>query len=265
MEADAVVIEPVELIRETSPAEWAVADVLPIGASAVDAESVRGSVPLWFHTFALAPGIYTPGIARDHGYRLPLLGPDRFAGRSVLDIGAFDGFYGFLAEARGARRVVAVDNEQYVDWVRARFGVTLAGGAGFRAIAQLITSRVEYHRMDAFDVNELGERFDVALCFGILHRVTDPIALLQVLAGVLTAGGEIVLETYGSRLPVGCSAIEVHEPGDVYARDDFVYWGFSPEGLRRLGRIVGLDDVELVDQPEIDGHPRILAVLRAAG
>jgi 2-polyprenyl-3-methyl-5-hydroxy-6-metoxy-1,4-benzoquinol methylase len=57
--------------------------------------------------------------------------------------------------------------------------------------------------MDALDVHELGERFDVALCFGILHRVTDPIALLQVLAGMLTAGGEIVLETYGSRLPAG--------------------------------------------------------------
>ena len=45
---------------------------------------------------------------------------DRFAGRSALDVGVFDGFYSFLAERRGARRVVAVDNEQYVDWVHAR-------------------------------------------------------------------------------------------------------------------------------------------------
>ena len=111
--------------------------MLAIGASVADAERVRASVPLWFHTFALAPGIYTPGIARDHGYRLAVLGADRFTGRSVLDVGAFDGFYSFLAEARGARRVVAVDNEQYVDWVRARFGVTLEGGVGFRAIAGL--------------------------------------------------------------------------------------------------------------------------------
>lgn len=61
------------------------------------------------------PAVYTPGIARDHGYRLAVLGSDRFAERSVLDIGAFDGFYSFLAEVRGARRVVAVDNEQYVN------------------------------------------------------------------------------------------------------------------------------------------------------
>ena len=264
-QARAIAVEPIEPIPETSAAERVVADVQAIGAPAADAERVRDSVPLWFHTFALAPGIYTPGIARDHGYRLAVLGADRFAGRSVLDVGAFDGFYSFLAEVRGARRVVAVDNEQYVDWVRARFGVTLQGGVGFRAIAGLVASRVEYRRMDALDVRELGERFDVVLCFGILHRVTDPIALLRALADVLAPGGEIVLETYGSRLAADAPAIEVHEPGDVYARDDFVYWGFSPEGLRRLARIVGLDEVEVVDELEIDGHPRILAVLRAAG
>ena len=132
MATHASAAEPIEPIPETSPAERVVADVQAIGAPAAVAERVCDSVPLWFHTFALAPGVYTPGIARDHGYRLAVLGAGRFAGRSVLDVGAFDGFYSFLAEVRGARRVVAVDNEQYVDWVRARFGVTLTGGAGFR-------------------------------------------------------------------------------------------------------------------------------------
>ena len=261
--ADAV--EAVEPIPETSGAERAIADVCAIGAPALDARRVRDSVPLWFHTFALAPGIYTPGIARNHGYRLVVLGADRFAGRSVLDVGAFDGFYSFLAERRGARRVVAVDNEQYLDWVHARFGVTLEGGAGFGAIAGLVGSRVEYRRMDALDLHELGERFDVVLCFGILHRVTDPARLLRALVDVLAPGGEVVLETYGSHLGADAPAIEVHEPGDVYARDEFVYWGFSAEGLRRLARIVGFDQVEVVDEPEIDGHPRMLALLRALG
>ena len=258
-------VEPVEAIPELTAAERVVADVLPIGAPIADAERVRDSVAVWFHDVRACAGVYTPGIARDHGYRLAVLGADRFAGRSVLDVGAFDGFYSFLAEARGARRVVALDSEQYVDWVRSRFGVTLQGGSGFRAIAGLVDSQVEYRRMDALDVRQLGERFEVVLCFGILHRVTDPIALLRALADVLALGGEIVLETYGSRLPADTPAIEVHEPGDVYARDDFVYWGFSPEGLRRLARIVGLDEVEIVDELEVDGHPRILAVLRASG
>ncbi|MDN5797874.1 MAG: class I SAM-dependent methyltransferase [Intrasporangium sp.] len=264
MNAGAGPLEPLEPIPETSEAERMVADELPIGSTVERAERVRDSVPLWFHTFALAPGIYTPGIARDHGYRLPVMTADRFAGRSVLDIGAFDGFYSFLAEARQARRVVAVDNEQYIDWVRARFGVTLAGSAGFRAIADLLASQVQYQRMDALDVRELGERFDVVLCFGVLHRVTDPITLLRTLADVLASGGEVVVETYGSHLPAGVPAIEVHQPGAVNSRDDFFYWGFPAEGLRRLARSVGLGEVTVIDERDVDGHPRILATLRAA-
>lgn len=253
-----------EPIPETSLAEQLVADAFAIGAAPEDAARVRDAVELWFHTFALAPGIYTPGIARDHGYRLPVLGADRFRGRSVLDVGAFDGFYSFLAEHRGARRVVAVDNEQYVDWVQARFGITVPAAAGFRAIADLTDSQVEYHQMNAEAVRDLDEQFDVALCFGILHRVTDPVALLRALADVLTPGGEIVLETYGSRLPADTPAIEVREPGDVYDRDEFTYWGFPAAGLRRLGQVVGLDDVEIVDEVQVDGHPRIVAVMRSA-
>ena len=63
--------------------------------------------------------------------------PEQLTGARVLDVGTFDGFYAFLAERRGAARVVAVDNEQYVGWIRSRFGIELEPGAGFRAIAEL--------------------------------------------------------------------------------------------------------------------------------
>ena len=261
METQPADIAGLELIPQTTAAERAVADLIPISATEQNATAVRDSVPLWFHTFALAPGTYTPGIARDHGYRVAVL-EDLFQDARVLDVGAFDGFYSFLAEAKGAKRVVAVDNEQYVDWVRTRFGLELDGGAGFRAVAELIDSNVAYHRMDAMDIADLDERFDVALCFGILHRVTDPIALLSALAAVLAPGGQVVLETYGSRLDPDSPALEVHQSSDVYARDDFVYWGFGPESLRRLSRIAGFSEVEIVERVEIDGHPRILALLR---
>ena len=78
--------------------------------------------------------------------------PASFAGQRVLDVGTFDGFYAFLAEHRGAVWVVAVDNEQYVAWVKARWGIELEGGEGFRAIAELLHSRVEYARGDALAV-----------------------------------------------------------------------------------------------------------------
>jgi tRNA (mo5U34)-methyltransferase len=261
--SDATQDDRVEVIPGTSADERAVADLLPIGAPPAVAERARDGVPVWFHTFALAPGVYTPGIARDHRYRPRVLGAERFRGRSVLDVGSFDGFYAFLAEARGARRVVAVDNEQYVDWIRGRFGIELKPAAGFDAVHRLLGSQVEYRRLDALAVGQLDEHFDVVLCLGMLHRVSDPVAILRALAGVLEPGGELILETYGSALGDDTPAIEIHHPGEVYAGDDFVYWGFPPEGLRRLARHAGLDSVEIVDQVAVDGHPRIVAVLRA--
>jgi tRNA (mo5U34)-methyltransferase len=256
-------------IRERLPqptrAERAVADLLPIGADEETARAALESVPLWFHTFSLDGGaMYTPGVARDHRYRIPVL-PQDFSGMSVLDVGTFDGFYAFLAEARGAERVVAVDNEQYRDWVLARWGVELEGGAGFRTIAELLGSQVEYQRLDAFDLDLLHEQFDLVFCFGILHRVESPLGLLAVLRRRLADGGCVLLETYGVANPdlEREAAVHVWKPGEVYARDDYVYWGFTDRSLARLAGHAGFGGTEIVDTPVIDGHPRIIGTLVA--
>jgi SAM-dependent methyltransferase len=219
-------------------------------------------VPFWFHTFALnrTAGLYTPGAARDHRYRVPAI-PRDFAGSAVLDVGSFDGFYAFLAEHRGAGRVVAVDNEQYRVWVRSRWGIELAGGEGIMAIRDLLGSNVAYQRLDAFDLGRLGERFDLALCFGILHRVEDPAALLGLLRERMHPGGLVLVETYGVRRDEG--AMAEHRPGDVYQGDAYVYWGFSAAGLDRLARSAGFAGFEQVCDPMVDGHPRILGALHA--
>lgn len=246
-------------------AERRVADLLAIEADPELARATADAVPFWFHTFALnrAEGIYTPGAARDHRYRVSAL-PEDFAGMTVLDVGCFDGFYAFLAERRGAERVVAVDNEQYRLWVASRWGIELEGGEGFRAVHRLLGSAVEYRRMDAFELDRLEERFDLVYCFGILHRVENPLGLLRVLRGRTVDGGTVLVETYGvAPEDRNGPAIRVSEPGEVYARDDFVYWGFGDAGLERLARIAGFSRAESLINVEVDGHPRIIGRLIA--
>jgi tRNA (mo5U34)-methyltransferase len=246
-------------------AERQVADLLPIEVDVARARATVERVPFWFHTFALnrAERIYTPGAARDHRYRLSML-PEDFAGMSVLDVGTFDGFYAFLSERRGAERVVALDNEQYRLWVASRWGVELEGGEGFRAIHRLLGSAVEYRRMDAFELDRLEERFDLVYCCGILHRVENPLGLLRALRGRTASGGSVLVETYGVRPEDRDGpAIRVFEPGEVYARDEFVYWAFGHTGLERLARIAGFSRAESVINVEVDGHPRIMGQLIA--
>lgn len=246
-------------------AERRVADLLPIAIDPDLARATVSAVPFWFHTFALnrAEGIYTPGAARDHRYRLSFL-PSDFVGLRVLDVGTFDGFYAFLAEYRGAERVVAVENEQYRLWVAARWGVELEGGAGFRAIHRLLDSAVEYRRMDAFALGDLRERFDFIYCFGILHRVENPLGLLRILRGCTVNGGTVLIETYGlGAADRNGPVIRVLEPGEVSAGDEFVYWGFGEAGLERLARLAHFAKVESLQTVTVDRHPRIIGRLIA--
>jgi len=246
-------------------AERQVADLLPLEVAPAIARATVEAVPFWFHTFALnrAEGIYTPGAARDHRYRVSTL-PTDFGGMSVLDVGTFDGFYALLAEHRGADRIVAVDNEQYRLWVASRWDVELEGGEGFRAIHRLLGSAVEYRRMDAFELDRLDERFDLVYCFGILHRVENPLGLLRVLRGRTASGGSVLVETYGVRPEDRDGpAIRVSGPGEVYTDDEFVYWGFGNIGLERLAWIAGFSRAESLVEVEVDGHPRIIGRLIA--
>ena len=256
--------DPVTSLPELTDAERAVAEALPIGAGPEEAGRVLERVPLWFHTFALDPahGLYTPGVARDHRYRMEFL-PASFAGQRVLDVGTFDGFYAFLAEHRGAARVVAVDNEQYVAWVKGRWGIELEGGEGFRAIADLLGSGVEYVRGDALALADIGERFDVVICFGILHRVENPLGLLRGLGRLLAPRGRLLLETYGVEGEE--NNIVVQAPGAVYRGDDYVYWGFGDAALSALATLAGFSRVSIDAKPTIDGHPRVLATLEWPG
>ena len=61
----------------------------------------------WFHTIDLGNGVRTRG-QKDTPTEVGIMEiPDDLTGRTVLDVGAYDGFYSFECERRGASRVVA--------------------------------------------------------------------------------------------------------------------------------------------------------------
>src|ERR671934_3136918 len=61
----------------------------------------------WFHRIDLGHGVITPGDD-DTPAKLATLGfPEDLRGQTVLDIGAWDGFFSFEAERRGASRGAA--------------------------------------------------------------------------------------------------------------------------------------------------------------
>jgi tRNA (mo5U34)-methyltransferase len=64
----------------------------------------------WWHTIDLGHGIVTPGIDPTPQRLAEIRMPESLTGRTVLDVGAWDGFFSFEAERRGASRVLATDS-----------------------------------------------------------------------------------------------------------------------------------------------------------
>src|SRR5690349_20519636 len=116
----------------------------------------------WYHSMPLPYGILTEGKEACVS-RWPRLGlPDRLDGKSVLDVGAWDGFFSFEAERRGAARVLATDSFAWN-------GANWSTKAGFELAREALGSRVEDRQVDILELDpaDIGT-FDVVLCLGVL-------------------------------------------------------------------------------------------------
>lgn len=169
------------------------------------------SVDFWWHSIDLGQGVVTPGFKRPEvledelaKLQLPVLN-----GKTVLDIGAWDGFFSFEAERRGAQRVVALDHyswmldlgaqQRYIAGVRAGRiqprpyhevpelwkPETLPEKKGFDVAKEALDSDVQsavrdFHEGDLTDL----EAFDVVLYLGVLYRLEDPLRGLRRVAQV---------------------------------------------------------------------------------
>lgn len=95
------------------------------------------------------------------------------AGKSVLDIGAWDGFFTFEAERRGATQVLAND---HFCWSGKGWGTK----AGFDYAHAKYASKALCADIDLFDLSpaDLGT-FDVVLFLGVLYHLKNPFEGLE--------------------------------------------------------------------------------------
>lgn len=117
----------------------------------------------WFHSFD-EPGLKVDGT-RSVSYQLKKakIIPDDLTGKSVVDLGAGQGFYCRLAEKRGAERVVGVNYDPTCE-------------PQFEFVREQTGSEVEWRVEDLF---EITEEFDVVVCMGVLYHVPEPDDLID--------------------------------------------------------------------------------------
>jgi len=262
--------------REVRRAAEAVRRVLPDTPVARDLRAKSAAVGFWWHSIDLGHGVTTPGkktaefLAQESA---SLALPD-LHGKSVLDIGAWDGFYSFLAEDRGAARVVACDHfawaldqeakDRYkADCKRRHVPAQafdrvsdlwrwddLPGKRGFDLARAARGSRVESLVADymTMDLRAAGA-FDVVLYLGVLYHMEDPLAALRRVRA-LTSGVAIV-ET--EAIAVGGLEDEAiarfYTPDRKLFDDPTNFWAPNVPCLAGLCETAGFGRVEILTAP----------------
>jgi len=194
----------------------------------------------WYHTIDLGNGIVTKGVD-DTPQRLERVRlPRDLSSKSVLDIGAWDGFFSFECERRNAATVVACD---YYAWHGVGWG-TGNGKAGFELARRVLNSRVKDRDLDILDVtaDTVGVS-DVVLLLGVLYHLRDPLLALERVAAV--TGELLILETVVDMVGVSRPAAAFY-PGTELNGDPTNWWGPNPAAVVGMLRAVGFSRVEVV-------------------
>jgi tRNA (mo5U34)-methyltransferase len=127
----------------------------------------------WFHNLDLdgvptAPGHFLGDYPKVKWQRFSRIIPDSLEGKSVLDIGCNAGFYAMEMKRRGAARVLGLDSdEEYLE--QAKFA------------ADVNRLDIEFRKLSAYDVGQLGERFDLVIFMGVLYHLRHPLLALDLI------------------------------------------------------------------------------------
>jgi tRNA (mo5U34)-methyltransferase len=200
----------------------------------------------WFHSIDLGNGVITPG-----GKSLEVLsaegeavfGPLDLRGKSVLDIGAWNGYFSFEAKRRLAARVLATDHHCWTPEVQGRTTFDLARAA----------LNLEIESLD-IDVPELTPdrvgQFDVVLFLGVLYHLLDPIRALH---NVFALTKDVaVVETHLDLRGLGRPAMAFY-PGAELNNDPTNWWGPNRECVEALLKLVGFRRIVYRDHPTVNG------------
>ncbi len=197
----------------------------------------RAAAIRWYHTIDLGEGVVTHGVD-DTPQRLARVQlPASLRGLTVLDIGAWDGFFSFECERRGAARVVAAD---HFSWHGGGWGTK----AGFNLAREALGSRVEDIDIDVMDLSpERVGTFDVVLFLGVLYHLRHPFLALERIAPLVRQ--RLILETVVDMVGFTRPAMAFY-PARELNNDPTNWWGPNVPAVRAMLESLGFDRVETV-------------------
>ena len=189
----------------------------------------------WWHRITLPGGEVTPGQDNTPRKLKRIQMPENLRGKSVLDIGTFDGFFAFQAESRGADHVLAIDKWDVSESTTGRAGFDYA----HRAFNSLVVP--QQFDIEKKDLRTLGT-FDVVFFLGVLYHLKNIVQVVEALAQITRELliVETAIDCRWNHRPMA-SYYPILKPGvrDFRTGDPTTYWGPNEACVRGMLKDAG--------------------------
>lgn len=210
----------------------------------------------WHHSIQLFPDLVTKGGKSPELLELErkaILDTIALDGRSVLDIGSWNGYFAFEAKRSGAARVVASDS---LCWQLPMF----RGRETFDLARECLDLDIEAEVIDPTALPGHLQPVDVVLMLGVFYHMHDPIAVLKNAASL--ARDVIVVETHQDLLTLNRPGM-VFYPRDTLNGDHSNWWGPNPECVFELFESIGFPQVYYQHHPTVGAGRGIYHAFRS--
>jgi tRNA (mo5U34)-methyltransferase len=200
---------------------------------------IRLSKTGWWHSFEMPDGTLVEGVNSLEAQKQRLARfsiPENLTGKRVLDIGAWDGWFTFEMERRGAE-VLAIDR-----WDNPRF----------REMHAALRSNADYRQMNVYELSPAAVgRFDVVLFLGVLYHLKHPLLALERVCSVTKNFAAVESFALTDRFLPGIG-VEEYSLLKFFERDGFGgqfdnWFAATPQCLVGMCRTAGFARAELIE------------------
>lgn len=200
-------------------------------------EKEMNSIP-WWHQIKIGDHV-TPGANPESQDTFDHLGlPQDMKGMTVLDIGAWDGFYSFACEQRGA---TVTASDKFVWEGREISGGMVASDAGFDFAHKHLKSKVRKLVASVEELNPvIHGTYDVVMMLGVIYHATDPIGYLEKAKDM--CHGMVCIETHVDMVDYPFPAARYYVANELN-NDGTNFWGPNALAVRGMMKDLGYTDI----------------------
>ena len=205
----------------------------------------------WWHNMQL-DGVMTKGRDYTQEKLLSIQMPKDLTGKTVIDVGAWDGFFSFEAERRNAKEVLAIDTIMWKEHptfnVQKNRETMHTGKKGFNFARKILKSKVLSDEIEVMDLRKQPFRFDLVLCLGILYHMEDPFGMCKVMYDITADDGMMILETH-----LDCEyenimgkPMMMFYPNKECNNDIGTWWGPNVKCVEGMLKAAGFNEVKMI-------------------